>query len=143
MIEVRPANVADLDAMAGIEARVFQHPWTRNQISEFLFVQDISINLVVTCNKKIVGYVFAIDTEQEAQILNIAVDLPFQHRGFGQKLMTAFFNSINKNSHISLEVRKSNIPAIKLYSDFGFESVGKREQYYPDGEDALIMTKVA
>ena len=55
--------------------------------------------------------------------------------------MKAFFQVIQKDSHVSLEVRKSNLPAIKLYSDFGFEMMGEREQYYPDGEDALVMTK--
>lgn len=143
MIEVSHITMKDLDAIAEIEARVFRHPWTRDQIAECLYHEGVSVNMAVKDDNQIVGYLFALDTGKEAQILNIAVDLPYQHKGFGQKLMNAFFKAIQKDSHISLEVRKSNLPAIKLYSDYGFETVGEREQYYPDGEDALVMTKEA
>ncbi len=141
MIEVHEITIKDLDALAAIEARVFRHPWTRNQIAECLYHESVSVNLAVKEDGEIAGYLFALDTGKEAQILNIAVDVPYQHKGFGQELMKAFFKTIEKDSHISLEVRKSNLPAIKLYSDYGFETVGEREQYYPDGEDALVMTK--
>ena len=47
----------------------------------------------------------------------------------------------NKCEFISLEVRKSNIPAIKLYEKFGFEKVGTRKDFYrKPQEDALIYT---
>ena len=43
---------------------------------------------------------------------------------------------------MTLEVRLSNIAAIKLYEKFGFVSVGKRPNYYMmPSEDALIMWK--
>ena len=42
--------------------------------------------------------------------------------------------------YITLEVRVSNIPAIKLYEKYGFKSLGTRKGYYQDNnEDALIM----
>ena len=40
----------------------------------------------------------------------------------------------------TLEVRKSNIVAQKLYLKFGFNIEGRRKKYYSDTkEDALIM----
>ncbi len=43
-------------------------------------------------------------------------------------------------AHITLEVRVSNLPAIKLYEKYGFKSLGTRKGYYQDNnEDALIM----
>ena len=141
MTDIRHIIESDLDGIAEIEERVFRHPWSKQQIAECLQHDKISVNLAAREGEKIVGYLFALDTGKEAQILNIAVDLPQQHRGYGQKLMKAFFTSIQEDSHVSLEVRKSNLPAIKLYSEFGFETVGEREHYYPDGEDALVMTK--
>lgn len=41
---------------------------------------------------------------------------------------------------VLLEVRASNEAALRLYSSLGFERVGLRRQYYPDGEDAVLMT---
>ena len=44
--------------------------------------------------------------------------------------------------YLTLEVRPSNEPALKLYGELGFEVVGVRPRYYSDnGEDALVMVK--
>lgn len=40
-----------------------------------------------------------------------------------------------------LEVKRSNFPAINLYLNFGFEEIDIRNEYYSDGEDAVIMVK--
>ena len=39
---------------------------------------------------------------------------------------------------ITLEVRESNLPAIKLYEKFGFEIVNTRKKYYGE-ENAYLM----
>jgi RimJ/RimL family protein N-acetyltransferase len=45
-------------------------------------------------------------------------------------------------SSVYLEVRLSNISAIKLYEKLGFREIGRRSNYYPDSkEDALVMMK--
>jgi hypothetical protein len=45
-------------------------------------------------------------------------------------------------SSVYLEVRLSNITAIKLYEKLGFREIGRRSNYYPDSkEDALVMIK--
>ena len=42
---------------------------------------------------------------------------------------------------LTLEVRKSNAPAIALYAKHGFQEVGCRKHYYEKPkEDALLMT---
>ena len=43
---------------------------------------------------------------------------------------------------VTLEVRASNEPAIRLYDQHGFEVVGRRKGYYEaPREDAILMTK--
>ncbi len=44
-------------------------------------------------------------------------------------------------SHATLEVDVSNQPAILLYKNFGFKTIGKRNSYYRNGNDALILRK--
>jgi len=39
---------------------------------------------------------------------------------------------------LTLEVRKSNIPAQKLYEKFGFKKCGLRKNYYENKEDAIL-----
>ena len=37
-----------------------------------------------------------------------------------------------KCNSITLEVRESNVPALKLYEKLGFKAAGKRKKYYSD-----------
>jgi ribosomal-protein-alanine N-acetyltransferase len=38
-----------------------------------------------------------------------------------------------------LEVRPSNAAALRLYHAHEFRSLGRRQSYYSDGEDALVL----
>lgn len=43
---------------------------------------------------------------------------------------------------LTLEVRASNVPAIRLYRGYGYGEVGRRPHYYSrPQEDALLLTK--
>ena len=60
----------------------------------------------------------------------------------GTKLMTyLIYNAIDSHViNITLEVRKSNEVARKLYKNFGFREVALRKLYYGD-EDGILMEK--
>ena len=88
-----------------------------------------------------IGYLFSHVVDDDVQILNIAIDIPFQHKGYGEQLLSYFLDQFNTDSSIHLEARKSNFPAINLYLKFGFHETGTRKGYYPDGEDAIIMLR--
>jgi ribosomal-protein-alanine N-acetyltransferase len=72
-----------------------------------------------------------------------------RRQGVGERLMSSVEN-IARQSHcqrIILEVRPSNVAAIKLYEKLGFALIGKRKQYYPldpesgEREDAHVLAK--
>ena len=88
-----------------------------------------------------IGYLFSHVVDDDVQILNIAIDIPFQHEGYGEQLLSYFLDQFNEDSSIYLEVRKSNFPAINLYLKFGFHEAGTRKGYYSDDEDAIIMQR--
>jgi len=88
-----------------------------------------------------IGYIFSHVVDDDVQILNIAIDIPFQHKGYGEQLLSNFLDQFNADSSIHLEVRKSNFPAINLYLKFWFHETGTRKGYYSDGEDAIIMQR--
>lgn len=58
-------------------------------------------------------------------------------------MLEAFQQTCGGWDQVVLEVRKSNIPAIKLYEGMGFKVAGERPKYYKDGETALIMVKLS
>ena len=41
----------------------------------------------------------------------------------------------------TLEVRESNVAAIKLYEKFGFSKICLKKSYYENGENAIYMMK--
>jgi ribosomal-protein-alanine N-acetyltransferase len=78
----------------------------------------------------------------ELQIQNLATLPRLRRRGIAVHLLEHVIRRSRAAGLMSiwLEVRLSNAPAIALYERFGFSACGRRSAYYPDGEDALIMT---
>ena len=139
MICIATSN--DLADILSIEKKVFKHPWSKEQLSWELNSQPVAENHVMIARGNMIGYLFSHVVDDDVQILNIAIDIPFQHKGYGEQLLSYFLDQFNADSSIHLEVRKSNFPAINLYLKFGFHETGTRKGYYADGEDAIIMQR--
>ena len=139
MICIAKSN--DLADILSIEKKVFKHPWSKEQLSWELNSQPAAENYVMIARGNMIGYLFSHVVDDDVQILNIAIDIPFQHKGYGEQLLSYFLDQFNTDSSIHLEVRKSNFPAINLYLKFGFHETGTRKGYYSDGEDAIIMQR--
>ncbi len=78
----------------------------------------------------------------DAEVVMAAVDESFRLRGFGKLIVNELIRLAKKDKakSIFLEVRESNLPAIRLYESLGFERAGIRSGYYSDPkEDAIIM----
>ena len=138
---IRIATSNDLADILSIEKKVFKHPWSKEQLSWELNSQPVAENYVMIARGNMVGYLFSHVVDDDVQILNIAIDIPFQHKGYGEQLLSYFLDQFNTDSSIHLEVRKSNFPANNLYLKFGFHETGTRKGYYADGEDAIIMQR--
>ena len=138
---IRIATSNDFADILSIEKKVFKHPWSKEQLSWELNSQPAAENYVMIASGNMIGYLFSHVVDDDVQILNIAIDIPFQHRGYGKQLLSYFLDQFNEDSSIYLEVRKSNFPAINLYLKFGFHETGTRKGYYADGEDAIIMQR--
>ena len=90
----------------------------------------------------VVGYAGLWLMVDEAHITTVAVRRAFRGRGLGKVLMLAMMGLARDLGArmVTLEVRKSNAIAIKMYEELGFRQKGVRPRYYTDnGEDALIM----
>ncbi|MFH1850737.1 MAG: ribosomal protein S18-alanine N-acetyltransferase, partial [Candidatus Neomarinimicrobiota bacterium] len=91
----------------------------------------------------LMGYLMAHVIADVVNLNNLAVDLPVQHRGIGQRLMRSFLERLNGFNirKVFLEVADTNLPAIRFYEKFGFSEIAVRRKYYHTGEDALVMVK--
>ena len=138
---IRPATENDFSKITLIEKRVFRFPWSNNQIKWELRFQPIASNYVMLLEDNIIGYIFTHRIDNEVQILNFAIDTPYQHKGYGEEFFSYFLGQLDEDISIILEVRKSNFSAINLYLKFGFSELGIREKYYSDGEDAIVTVE--
>ena len=73
------------------------------------------------------------------EIIDIVVDDKHRRKHIGSSLLEYCLKDL-ENSNVTLEVRTSNISAIKLYEKYGFKIVGIRKKYYKES-DAYMMQK--
>lgn len=92
----------------------------------------------------VVGYLCSWLVAGELQVHNITVATRFRSRGIGRRLLHQVLRdaSSRKAELAVLEVRKSNLPALRLYERTGFVVVGERRDYYTiQPEPAILMEK--
>lgn len=78
----------------------------------------------------------------EADIMNIVTKKDKRNQGFAKFLLNKLITMAKEQNckTITLEVNENNLPAIKLYKDFKFKEIGKRKNYYKNGDTAILMT---
>ena len=148
--------MADIDQVAVIEQSAQHSPWSKEQ-----FISSLSSShncYVVVGEGKILAYAVTSTALDEAELLNLTVAPSCQRQGVGRALLDWLSESFTeKITSFFLEVRASNVGAIALYSEQGFNEVGVRPNYYPPAqalpssghktvsqsrrEDAIIMAK--
>jgi ribosomal-protein-alanine N-acetyltransferase len=100
------------------------------------------VRLKAVCDERMVGFVAAElkRSESEVWIATIGVLPEYRQRGTGAALLQA----VEAGAYlpcIKLNVRASNLPAIRLYESLGYGRSNTWRSYYQDGEDALIFEK--
>ncbi len=142
-VDVRELTYADLPRVIAIERRAFPTPW-----SLAMFVLELSkssgICLAALDRDRLVGYLICSRYDTAWHIMNVAVDVDRRHRGVASALLAELYARVGDDgaggARFTLEVRRSNYVAIRLYEREGFRAAGLRRRYYQDnGEDALVM----
>ncbi len=140
---LRRAGPADLDALVAVEAAAGATDWSRAQLREELERPDGHVWLAELEGAPAggaVGCAVGWAVAGEVHVLLVAVAPDARRRGLGRRLLEALCEGCGGGPAL-LEVRASNTPALGLYRSAGFTVVGRRPRYYPDGEDAVLMTR--
>ena len=143
-IRVRIAKSSDLDDIYELDVQTFAMPWSKEALSYDILENDNAFVIVAEYEGEFAGYADIWTVLDEADLNSIAVRVDFRRKGIGDAIMLAMTEMLSANgvATINLEVRVSNMPAIKLYKKYGFKECGVRPGYYLDnGEDALIMKR--
>ena len=140
-IYIRKAKEDDLEQIVGLCNKCFSDAWS---IATYVKVLKNKKNLcLVACRgQKIIANVLGYLLAPEGEIQALAVLPEYRKKGIASLLMEKIIQDF-KNRHIQdifLEVRESNLLAIKLYQRYGFVQEGLRRDYYQKPiESALIM----
>jgi [ribosomal protein S18]-alanine N-acetyltransferase len=147
--EIRRMAHADVLAIVGIEQSVPGAPhWPRSLYEEALLVGSprprLALVATVPATGEIAGFIIASLIAPEAELESIAVAESAQRSGIGRRLMQALATELRGQgiAELHLEVRASNLPAIRFYESENFKQIGVRSRYYADPEeDAVLMTR--
>ena len=96
------------------------------------------IKVLILKEDKIIGYLYYSDIYDRVEINQIEIEENHRNCGKGSLLLKELTDTVDKS--ITLEVRKDNIPAIKLYEKFDFKKVAIRKNYY-NGVDGILMER--
>lgn len=133
-----------LPEVLAIERVSFPTPWTRQAFVFEILYNECARYVVALAGGRVVGYAGMWVLVDEAHLTNIAVHPEWRGLGLGRALMEEMLARARSFGvrAMTLEVRPSNLPAVRLYASLGFVERGRRKGYYADtGEDALIMWK--
>ena len=73
--------------------------------------------------------------------MNIAVEPARRRHGIGRALMDELLARAGESANYTLEVRVSNVGAIRFYSRYRFSVIDLLRSYYSDGENGYQMAR--
>ncbi len=137
------------EVMAVMEAAFgdsFGEGWTRSQLAGILPMAGVSLVLARSSTGGCAGFSLARRVADESELLLIAVVPERRRNGVGRMLLDYFLGEARDFGikRVHLEVRDGNA-AVAMYYALGFESVGRRRNYYQGADrrrhDAITFAR--
>ena len=138
-MEIVKLTSKSIDELHYIYEQQFKNEaWTKKQVLDAFNNNAVSFFGAIE-NNQIVSFICIMETIDDINILDIATLENFKNRGYAKSLLRYIISLRKQNQTVSLEVKAKNLPAINLYTLFGFETLNVRKKYYKDNDDALCM----
>lgn len=139
---LREMTVEDIEAVIEGETKAFGTSLGYDLIYTDLTLNPYAHYMVLEIDKEVHGYI-GLWINDNSEIINFYVDKEYRGYGFGEMMLDFAIKlcSLSKVNNLTLEVRESNQVARNLYEKHGFKFSHKRERYYDNGEDALVLIK--
>lgn len=139
-----PMQAAHVPAIGLMDRRNYEFAWTDGIFRDC--VKAGYLCPLLLREQRIIGYGVLQIGAQEAHLLNLCIDKPWQRQGYARVMLEYLLNqAVTHGAQVMfLEVRPSNTRALELYQQSGFNEVGQRKNYYDTKngrEDALVMAR--
>lgn len=135
----------DLDGLLEVERASFHNPTTREWYESELERPEVCFVFVIrTEQSAVAGFCAFWRVADQIHINNLAIRPELRGRGLGRTLLQHVLLEAERLgvTQATLEVRRSNVAARRLYEGAGFRLAGVRASYYTHPiEDALILAR--
>ena len=142
-LQIKPLTEEYVDQVCVLEEEAFSMPWHRESFLEMIANKD-ACYLVGLHGEEVVASCGLRNIVGDGEITNVVTKTSARGNGIGKQMLVKLMEEgvAMGVEAFTLEVRKSNQTAIRLYEKLGFVTEGIRKNFYEDPiEDALIMWK--
>jgi len=140
-VRIRAGRRNDLDALVGLEQRVFPGDRLSRRSFRRLMMSPSAAVLVAVRDRALAGYAVVLFRPRAiaARLYSLAVQPEEAGRGIGTALLAAAEQAAlaRKRFVLRLEVRADNAAAIARYRKAGYREFDRVPGYYADGHPAL------
>jgi ribosomal-protein-alanine N-acetyltransferase len=137
--QVTAPTPEDRAAILALESESFSNPWSPETFDRMMTVPVSRVFIARTGEGRIVGFCACWLIHDELHINTIAVSEALRGQGIASRLMSDVFAHTGAE-RATLEVRRSNEAALRLYEKFDFKVTAVRHKYYENPEeDGLIL----
>lgn len=147
MVQIEKLELSDqsgIKRVAELEQKIFADAWSEKEV-ESTVGQNHAFCAVAKENEQILGYFLCYFVIDEWEIARIAVSPDARRKGIGQMLFDYMLEVCSEKeiTRILLDVRESNLPAIRFYEKNGFVVDGVRKNFYGGArpENAILMSR--
>jgi ribosomal-protein-alanine N-acetyltransferase len=148
-VTVRPAKPEDLHYIRSLGKKVFQQYGPYEEMLVGWFESGFTITFLALTERRPVG--FAMLSGQKgiwylprvSELLAIAVEPEKWKLGIGDLLMKEVQRKAEAEGveMLILHTAVENLPGQKLFKKYGFVPLDIKKNFYPEGQDALMMYK--
>ena len=140
---IRDVGGSDLDELARLAERCLGDGWGRPALAETLERPVSRMRIACDEGGEPFGFVVARRVAEIIEIDLLGVAPERRREGCARALLEDLIERevARGAEEARLELRESNRSARALYAGLGFVVVGTRSRYYPDGEDATLLTR--
>jgi ribosomal-protein-alanine acetyltransferase len=141
VVTLRTATVDDVAQVRALEVQLFgADAWTERSVREEL-VGAPRVAVVACSAAVVVGYVVTAAAGDVVDLQRVAVHPDHRRRGLARQLLTTAVQQADA-TRMLLEVSADNAAALAFYAAEGFTEIARRDRYYRDGSDAVVMERV-
>lgn len=142
-MKIEKVKIKDLDQLVSLEKTTFKEDSFSKESIEQLIYDSTFFLKIVNDTQKIIGFVVILEQERKTlNIINFLIKEGYRNMGLGSYLLDYVLMEIEKIQNfkrIILNVRTSNLNALKLYKNHNFRIIKEVDNYYRIGDNAYLM----